>query len=117
MRDKKHKMKFEEEISKASLPVSGDLTNDFKSTILESDQRRISSFMRLFWEEQQKYIQSSQNNASYHVMNSDTDVIYHTVNLFSSDKCFIYFISDVPHTLDEISTKLSTGKSKYSLYI
>ena len=53
--------------------------------------------MRLFWEEQQKYLQSSQNNATYHPMNPDTDVIYQTVNLFSSDKCFIYFISDVPH--------------------
>ena len=54
--------------------------------------------MRLFWEEQQKYLQSSQNNAtSYYPMNTDTDVTYQTVNLFSSGKCFIYFISDVPH--------------------
>ena len=30
-------------------------------------------------------------------MNPDADVTYQTVNLFSSDKCFIYFISDVPH--------------------
>ena len=30
-------------------------------------------------------------------MNPDTDVTYPTVNLFSSDKCFIYFISDVQH--------------------
>ena len=38
------KMKFgqlEEEISKASLPVSADLSNDFKSVILETDQRKI----------------------------------------------------------------------------
>ena len=38
------KMKFgqlEEEISKASLPVSADLSNDFKSIILETDQRKI----------------------------------------------------------------------------
>ena len=53
--------------------------------------------MRLFWEEQQKYLQSSQNNATYLPMNPDTDVTHQTVNLFSSDKCFIYFISDVPH--------------------
>ena len=64
--------------------------------------------MRLFWEEQQKYLQSSQNNAtSCHPMNTDTDVTYQTVNLFSSGKCFIYFISDVPHTFDKISTTLS----------
>ena len=74
---------------KASLPVSADLSNDFKSIILETAQRKISLFMRLFWEEQQKYLQSSQNNATYHPMNPDTDVIYQTVNLFSSDKYFI----------------------------
>ena len=110
MRDKELKMKFGElqkEISKASLSVSADLSNDFKAIILETDQRKISPFMRLFWEEQQKYLQSSQNNATYHPMNPDTDITYQTVNLFSSDKCFIYFISDVPHTFDEISTTLS----------
>ena len=45
---------LQEEISKASLPVSADLSNDFISIVLETDQRKISSFMRLFWEEQQK---------------------------------------------------------------
>ena len=45
---------LQEEISKASLPVTADLSNDFKSIILETDKRKISSFMRLFWEEQQK---------------------------------------------------------------
>ena len=99
-KQKELKMKLgqlQEEISKASLPVSADLSNDFKSIILETDQRKISPFMRLFWEEQQKYLQSSQNNATYHPMNPDTDVTYQTVNLFSSDKCFVYFVSDVPH--------------------
>ena len=43
------------EISKASLPVSTDSSNDFKPIIFETDQRNISPFMRLFWEEQQKY--------------------------------------------------------------
>ena len=88
------------------MPVSADLSNDFQSIILETDQRKISLFMRLFWEEQQKYLQFSQNNATYHPMNPDTDVTYQTVNLFGSDKCFIYFISDVPHTFNEISTTL-----------
>ena len=36
--------------------------------------KKISPFMRLFWEEQQKYLQSSQNNTTYHPMNPDTDV-------------------------------------------
>ena len=44
MRDKELKMKFGElqkEISKASLSVRADLSNDFKAIILETDQRKI----------------------------------------------------------------------------
>ena len=44
------------EISKASLPVRNDLSNDFKSIVFETNQRKISPFMRLFWEKQQKYL-------------------------------------------------------------
>ena len=115
-------MKFgelQEETSKASLPVSADLSDDFKSIILENDQRKISPIMRLFWEEQQKYLQSSQNNATYRLMNPDTDVIYQIVNSFSSDKCFIYFISNVPHTLMKLGQHClyNSGKGKYTLYI
>ena len=58
-KQKELKMKLwqlEEKISKASLPVSADLSNDFKSIIFETDQRKISPFMRLFWEQQQKYV-------------------------------------------------------------
>ena len=46
-------------------------------------------FMRLILEEQQKYLQSLINNATYQCMNPDADVTYQTVNLFSSDKCFV----------------------------
>ena len=46
--------RLQKEISKASLPVSADLSNDFKSIILETDQRKISPF----WQEQQNYLQS-----------------------------------------------------------
>ena len=53
--------------------------------------------MRLILEKQQKYLQSFINNGTYHPMNTDADVTYQTVNLFCSDKFFIYFISDVPH--------------------
>ena len=59
MRDKERKMKFEqlqEEILKVSLAVSANLSNDFKSVILETEQRKISPVMRLFWEEQQRYL-------------------------------------------------------------
>ena len=44
------------EISKASLPVTADLSNDFKSIIFETEQRKTSLFMTLFWEQQQKYL-------------------------------------------------------------
>ena len=44
MRNKELKMKLgqlQDEISKASLPVSADLCNNFKSIILETDKRKI----------------------------------------------------------------------------
>ena len=47
---------LQEEISKASLPVSADLSNDLKSIILETDQRKISPFMKLFWVRSSKNI-------------------------------------------------------------
>ena len=47
---------LQEKISKASLPVKADLSNDFKSIIFETDQRKILPFLGLFWEEQQKYL-------------------------------------------------------------
>ena len=90
MRKKEHKMnlgQLQEDFIKSIL------SNDFKSIVLETDQR----IVRLFWEEQQKYLQSFQNNAIYHPVNADTDVIYQTHNYFSSDKSFVYFISAVPH--------------------
>ena len=71
------------------------LSNGFKSIVLETDQR----IVRLFWEEQQKYLQSFQNNAIYHPVNTCKDVMYQIHNFFSSDKCFVYFISAVPHLI------------------
>ena len=53
--------------------------------------------MKLILEKQQKYLQSFINNATYHSMSPDAYVTYQTVNLFSSGKCFIYFISDAQH--------------------
>ena len=58
-KQKEFKMRLgqlEEEIPKAPLPVSADLSNDFKLIIFETDQRKISPFMRLFREQQQKYV-------------------------------------------------------------
>ena len=53
MRNKEVKMKLgqlQDEISKVSLPVSTDLTNELKSIILETEHRKMSPFVRLFWE-------------------------------------------------------------------
>ena len=89
MRDKELKMKFgqlQEEISKASLPVSADVSNDFKSIILETVQNKISPFIRLFWKEQQKYLQSSQNNATYHPVNPNTVIKSAQHCLYNSGK-------------------------------
>ena len=58
-KQKELKMKLvqlQEQISKAFFPVSADLSNDFKSIIFEADQREISPFIKLFWEEEQKYL-------------------------------------------------------------
>ena len=60
--------------------------------------------MRLILEEQQEYLQSFINNATYHPINPDADVTYQTVNLFSSDKCFICLHSMKPHYNSKVRT-------------
>ena len=51
-------------------------------------------------------------------MNRDTDVTYRTVNLFSSDKRFIYFISHVPHLMKTARNCLyKSGKGRYTRYM
>ena len=53
MGDKKHKMKLgqlREEILKAYLPVSADLSNDSKLIILGTDQGKLLPFRSLLWE-------------------------------------------------------------------
>ena len=52
--------------------------------------------MRLILEDSKKIYKSFINNGTYQLMNPNADVTYHTVNLFSSNKRFTYFISDVP---------------------
>ena len=64
--------------------------------------------MRLILEEQQKYLEYFINNATYHSMNSDADIIYHqTVNLFSSDKSLSTLFLMFNITFDQISATLS----------
>ena len=65
---KKQTEQFQEEISKSSLPVSTVLNNDFVSIISDADQSKISPFMKLFWEEQQKNFKTSSSGVRYHPM-------------------------------------------------
>ena len=51
-------------------------------------------------------------------MNPNTDVIYRTVNLFSSHKRFIYFISDVQHLMKTARNCLyNSGKGRYTQHM
>ena len=60
------------------------------------------------------------NDTTYHFMNPDAHVTYQTVNLCSSDKCFIYFTSDVPtlHLMKSAQHPLyNSGKGRCTRYM
>ena len=67
---------FEEEINKMkatlemdSQPVDSQLSKDFVTLFSGCDQERVPPFMKLFWEEQQKYLTSSSSSSiRYHPM-------------------------------------------------
>ena len=44
-------------------------------------------------------------------LNADTDVVYRTMNVFSEDKRYIYFISDAPHLLKTARNCLNNSGS------
>ena len=51
-------------------------------------------------------------------MNPDTNVTYRTVSLFSSEKCFIYFISGVSHSMKTARNCLyNSFKGRYTRYM
>ena len=88
------------------MPLSADLSNDFTSIILETDLTKIT-LHEVNFGGVAKYLQCFINNATYHPMNPDADVIYQTVNLFSSDKCLSTSFLMFHITIDQISTTLS----------
>ena len=51
----------------SSVPVNEDFNNDFQFIFRNCDQNKISPFMKLFWEEQIKYLNSS-SQIRYHPM-------------------------------------------------
>ena len=51
-------------------------------------------------------------------MDPDTDVTYRTFSLFSSDKRFMYFLSEVPHLMKTARNCLyNSGKGRYTEYM
>ena len=42
-----------------SKKVSSELSSDFQKLFSQCNEKKVPSFMKLFWEEQQKYISSS----------------------------------------------------------
>ena len=56
------------EIAKNSLTVDSNLSEDLVSIMSDTDQTKLSPFMKLFWEEQQKYLKCSSTTVRYHPM-------------------------------------------------
>ena len=66
--------------------------------------------MRLILKEQQKYLQSFINNATYHSMNPDANVTYQTVNLYYIYKLyFAIFLKKVHCQTPKISKSCYTS--------
>ena len=54
------------EVERSSMKVSAELSEDLVSIVSKTDQCTMSPFMKLFWEEQQKYLKSSSKGIRYH---------------------------------------------------
>ena len=62
-------MKIEQYISKSSVPLSEDIHSDFLNIFTSNlNKNNVPPFMKLFWQEQQKYVQASRNGVCYHPM-------------------------------------------------
>ena len=53
-------------IDKSAIQTSESLNNDLVSIMSSADPNKVSPFMKFFWEQQQKYIQSSSTGVRYH---------------------------------------------------
>eukprot|EP00794_Sanderia_malayensis_P001236 gene1236-1360_t len=54
------------EIESKSLPISESLNGDFEHLMSTADKESMPQFMKLFWQEQQKYLRSTQKGIRYH---------------------------------------------------
>lgn len=60
--------KLEHELQTKSIQCDGIENSDLVSIMSRADPSRVSPFMKLFWEEQQKYLQTSSKSVRYHPM-------------------------------------------------
>ena len=58
--------KLQNELKKSSVKTSESLNKDLVSIMTSANPSKVSPFMKFFWEEQQKYIQSSSTGVRYH---------------------------------------------------
>ena len=62
-------LKMKSSITNCAEPISNQLSDDFKSIFSGADAKDVPPFMKLFWEEQQKYVKSSSaSSVRYHPM-------------------------------------------------
>ena len=60
---------LQSELSNKSLPVTESLNQDLRTIMSNADSTKLTPFMKLFWEEQQKYLScSSSKGIRYHPM-------------------------------------------------
>lgn len=61
--------KLQREISEYSVPVQKDLGDDLITIMKDTDNNRVTPFMKMFWEEQQKYLTTTnKTSVRYHPM-------------------------------------------------
>ena len=78
-----------------SKKVSSELSLDFKKLFSQCNEKEVPSFMKLFWEEQQKYISSS----------SPTSIRYHPMII----KFFLNLSAKSPSAYKDLRYDSATG--------
>ena len=66
---------LQNEISLSAISVSNNLNSDLVSIMSNADSSKVSPFMKFFWEQQQKYLQSSSSGVL--VSPNDHQIVYH----------------------------------------
>ena len=61
-------VKMRDEIQSKSMSVDSNLSDDLIKIMSGTDQKEVPPFMKLFWEEQKKYLSSSKKGVRYHPM-------------------------------------------------